>query len=217
MRFAPPVRLEGVVVPPARAGQQRVGPDVAAAEVERLELAVGEQPRRDARLHRLLEVRLEHGGALKARSAQRSRAQRPNKKGLAVAREDVAPDRRVGPEQHLGGGPDERHFFCAFLQFISGLFSTFLDLFSGSLNTLLQFVSSLLSILTELLAFLPEIFSSGGQVFISIPLWLLAAICLAWPVTSLLLARRRRKGRGFAVEPAADAAPPAIDPRGKSE
>ena len=32
------------------------------------------------------------------------------------------------------------------------------------------------------------------------PLWLLAAICLAWPVTSLLLARRRRKGRGFAVE-----------------
>ena len=32
------------------------------------------------------------------------------------------------------------------------------------------------------------------------PLWLLAAICLAWPVTSLLLARRRRKGRGFEVE-----------------
>ena len=42
--------------------------------------------------------------------------------------------------------------------------------------------------------------------FYLIPLWLLAAICLAWPVTSLLLARRRRKGRGFAVEPAADAA-----------
>jgi hypothetical protein len=35
---------------------------------------------------------------------------------------------------------------------------------------------------------------------VSIPLWLLAAICLAWPVTSLLLARRRRKGRGFGVE-----------------
>ena len=32
------------------------------------------------------------------------------------------------------------------------------------------------------------------------PIWLLAAICLAWPVTSLLLARRRRKGRGFEIE-----------------
>jgi hypothetical protein len=47
---------------------------------------------------------------------------------------------------------------------------------------------------------------------LSIPLWLLATICLAWPVTALLLARRRRKGRGFAVEPASGAAPPAIDP-----
>jgi hypothetical protein len=46
---------------------------------------------------------------------------------------------------------------------------------------------------------------------VSLPLWLLAAVCLVWPVTSLLLARRR-KGRRFAVEPAADAAPPAIDP-----
>jgi hypothetical protein len=32
------------------------------------------------------------------------------------------------------------------------------------------------------------------------PLWLLAFLCLAWPVTSFLLSRRRR-GRGFAVEP----------------
>ena len=32
-----------------------------------------------------------------------------------------------------------------------------------------------------------------------IPLWLLAAVCLAWPVTSLLVQRRRR-GRGFEVE-----------------
>ena len=39
---------------------------------------------------------------------------------------------------------------------------------------------------------------------VSIPLWLLAAICLAWPVTSLLLARRRGKGRGFEVEVASD-------------
>jgi hypothetical protein len=34
---------------------------------------------------------------------------------------------------------------------------------------------------------------------LSIPLWLLAFLCLAWPVTSFLLARRRR-GRGFEVE-----------------
>jgi hypothetical protein len=53
--------------------------------------------------------------------------------------------------------------------------------------------------------------SGWASTTLHLPLWLLAAICLAWPVTSLLLARRRRKGRGFAVEPAADAAPPAID------
>lgn len=34
----------------------------------------------------------------------------------------------------------------------------------------------------------------------SLPLWLLAAICLAWPITSYFL-RRRREGRGFEVEP----------------
>ena len=34
---------------------------------------------------------------------------------------------------------------------------------------------------------------------VSIPLWLLATLCLAWPVTSFIIARRRR-GRGFEVE-----------------
>jgi hypothetical protein len=57
--------------------------------------------------------------------------------------------------------------------------------------------------------------SAAGPVWqrmITMPYPFVAGVCLAWPVTSLLLARRRRKGRGFAVEPAADAAPPAIDP-----
>ena len=34
-----------------------------------------------------------------------------------------------------------------------------------------------------------------------IPLWLLAVLCLAWPVTSFVIARRRRGTRGFDVEP----------------
>jgi hypothetical protein len=33
----------------------------------------------------------------------------------------------------------------------------------------------------------------------SVPFWLLAAVCLPWPVTSFLV-RRRRRGRGFEVE-----------------
>src|SRR5687768_15383636 len=37
--------------------------------------------------------------------------------------------------------------------------------------------------------------------YASRPLWLLAAVCLAWPVTSYLV-RRRRRGRGFEVEAA---------------
>jgi hypothetical protein len=37
---------------------------------------------------------------------------------------------------------------------------------------------------------------------IYIPLWLLAAVCLAWPSMSFALARRRLGGRGFAVEAA---------------
>ena len=35
---------------------------------------------------------------------------------------------------------------------------------------------------------------------VTIPLWLLVVICLAWPVTSFIVARRRGKGRGFEVE-----------------
>src|SRR5688572_33328465 len=38
------------------------------------------------------------------------------------------------------------------------------------------------------------------QTGIFIPLWLLAFLCLAWPVTSFILDRRRR-ARGFAFEP----------------
>ena len=34
--------------------------------------------------------------------------------------------------------------------------------------------------------------------FFTVPLWLLAAVCLAWPVTSFVV-RRRRRGRGFDV------------------
>ena len=36
--------------------------------------------------------------------------------------------------------------------------------------------------------------------FIWVPLWVPAAICLAWPVTSFIIHRRRHK-RGFPVEP----------------
>src|SRR5688500_8267341 len=47
----------------------------------------------------------------------------------------------------------------------------------------------------------------GGRLFVlSSPLWLLAFLCLAWPVTSFLLARRRR-GRGFPVEVTSDGQP----------
>lgn len=41
--------------------------------------------------------------------------------------------------------------------------------------------------------------STTRVVHIIIPLWLLAAVCLAWPVTSFIVARRRRRGRGFEV------------------
>ena len=36
------------------------------------------------------------------------------------------------------------------------------------------------------------------ETWVTFPLWLLAAVCLAWPTTSFLLARRRQ-GRGFEV------------------
>jgi hypothetical protein len=57
-----------------------------------------------------------------------------------------------------------------------------------------------------------ERMSHGSLSIIFIPLWLLAAVCLAWPVTSLLLARRRGKGRGFAVEAGGGGPAPGIDP-----
>ena len=42
--------------------------------------------------------------------------------------------------------------------------------------------------------------------YVFVPLWLLAAICLAWPTTSFIVARRRRRGRGFEVEATAGGA-----------
>ena len=54
------------------------------------------------------------------------------------------------------------------------------------------------------LAIYPQIrlISDGPLSFraLSIPLWLLAFLCLAWPVTSFVIARRRRRTRGFEVE-----------------
>src|SRR5688572_8499479 len=44
----------------------------------------------------------------------------------------------------------------------------------------------------------PSFLTVPANVHVSSPLWLLAVVCLAWPVTSLLV--RRRRGRGFAVE-----------------
>ena len=46
-----------------------------------------------------------------------------------------------------------------------------------------------------------------GTLMVYVPLWLPAVLCLAWPVTSFLLARRRRR-RGFPVEPASPPAGP---------
>jgi hypothetical protein len=43
---------------------------------------------------------------------------------------------------------------------------------------------------------------TDGEAYVFIPLWLLAAVCLAWPVSSFILHRRRQK-RGFPVEPRA--------------
>jgi hypothetical protein len=47
---------------------------------------------------------------------------------------------------------------------------------------------------------------------VRVPLWMLALLCLAWPVTSSILARRRWKGRGFAVEAGGGGPAPGIDP-----
>ena len=38
----------------------------------------------------------------------------------------------------------------------------------------------------------------SGSTMLDIPLWLLAFLCLAWPVTSFIIHRRRHK-RGFPV------------------
>jgi hypothetical protein len=48
----------------------------------------------------------------------------------------------------------------------------------------------------------PVVDIDGTFYYVSCPLWLLAFLCLAWPVTSFILARRRHK-RGFPVEPVA--------------
>ena len=55
--------------------------------------------------------------------------------------------------------------------------------------------------------------------WVSFPLWYLPALCLAWPVTSFILARRRRKGRGFEVEakPGAAVPPPESPPARASD
>jgi hypothetical protein len=50
-----------------------------------------------------------------------------------------------------------------------------------------------------------------GSYQLNIPLWLLAFLCLAWPVTSFVVARRRRRTRGFEVEAKADSAVSTVD------
>ena len=53
-----------------------------------------------------------------------------------------------------------------------------------------------------------------GQYYVSLPLLLLAFLCLAWPVISFLFARRRLRMRGFAVEPRSPPAAAGADLRG---
>src|SRR5688572_7239424 len=43
----------------------------------------------------------------------------------------------------------------------------------------------------------PGLSSRGAVTHIRVPLWLLAFLCLAWPVTSFIVARRTRRSRGF--------------------
>lgn len=47
-----------------------------------------------------------------------------------------------------------------------------------------------------------------AMIDVTVPLWLLAALCFAWPVTSFIIARRRHK-RGFPIEPKSPDATPA--------
>lgn len=47
----------------------------------------------------------------------------------------------------------------------------------------------------------PTFDDDGMTVFITLPLWLVSALCLVWPVTSFMVGRRIRR-RGFPVRPA---------------
>jgi hypothetical protein len=63
-------------------------------------------------------------------------------------------------------------------------------------------------------AIYPQVhFNDGlpGWTTVSLPLWLLAFLCLAWPVTSFVIARRRRGTRGFEVEAVGGNAVPTVD------
>ena len=42
--------------------------------------------------------------------------------------------------------------------------------------------------------------TADAFILLRMPLWLLAFVCLAWPVTSFVVGRRRRGARGFDVE-----------------
>ncbi len=56
-------------------------------------------------------------------------------------------------------------------------------------------------------------YSGWTAAYVTFPLWLLAAVCLAWPITSFVLERRRRGG-GFEVEPASSLQ---VDPAGSDD
>lgn len=52
---------------------------------------------------------------------------------------------------------------------------------------------------------LPTLRRAGNEIHFTVPLWLLATVCLAWPVTSFIVARRRHK-RGFPIAAKTDGA-----------
>jgi len=57
---------------------------------------------------------------------------------------------------------------------------------------------------------LPSFQRGIDQLDATLPLWLPAVACLAWPATSFVVRRRKRK-RGFSIDPAASAADPSSD------
>jgi hypothetical protein len=57
----------------------------------------------------------------------------------------------------------------------------------------------------------------GPEMYFTLPLWMAAVLLLAWPVTSLLILRRRRKGQGFDVEARPRPLPPDVAPTPRSE